>query len=83
MRGTYSQQIRLTSTPCICGILPPQTDATTFACASLHPYSMVRSYLCGMDMSAYDYDGRTALHLAAAEGHLASVRYWTVGRSDF
>ena len=26
-------------------------------------------------MNAGNYDGRTALHLAAAEGHLASVRY--------
>lgn len=27
-----------------------------------------------MDMSTKDYDGRTALHVAAAEGHLALVR---------
>ena len=27
-----------------------------------------------MDMTAADYDGRTALHLAAAEGHLPVVR---------
>ena len=28
-----------------------------------------------MDMSLADYDGRTALHLGAAEGHEAIVRF--------
>lgn len=28
-----------------------------------------------MDMSLSDYDGRTALHLAAAEGHLDCVNF--------
>lgn len=28
-----------------------------------------------MDMSLADYDGRTALHLAAAEGHENIVRF--------
>lgn len=28
-----------------------------------------------MDMTLSDYDGRTALHLAAAEGHLACVEF--------
>lgn len=28
-----------------------------------------------MDMTLSDYDGRTALHLAAAEGHLACVDF--------
>ena len=28
-----------------------------------------------MDMSQQDYDRRTALHLASAEGHIECVRY--------
>jgi glutaminase len=36
----------------------------------------LRGYaLAGYDMSVADYDGRTALHIAAAEGHLSCVRF--------
>ncbi|XP_045214961.2 glutaminase kidney isoform, mitochondrial-like isoform X1 [Mercenaria mercenaria] len=37
--------------------------------------AMRRYALLGMDMSLADYDGRTALHLAAAEGHESIVRF--------
>ena len=30
--------------------------------------------MLGMDLSCADYDGRTALHLAAAEGQLTVVK---------
>merc|ERR1739842_200197 len=37
--------------------------------------AMRRYSLAGMDMSEKDYDGRTALHLAASEGHIEVVHF--------
>ncbi|XP_064597078.1 glutaminase liver isoform, mitochondrial-like [Liolophura sinensis] len=37
--------------------------------------ALTRYALQGMDMSQADYDGRTALHLSAAEGHLPVVNF--------
>lgn len=34
-----------------------------------------RFHMAGMDMSACDYDGRTAIHVAASEGHLGCIKY--------
>jgi len=43
--------------------------------ASTGDVTAIRRFaLSGMDMRASDYDGRTALHLGAAEGHLTVIR---------
>ncbi|XP_072402198.1 glutaminase liver isoform, mitochondrial-like [Diabrotica undecimpunctata] len=46
-----------------------------FSAASGDLPSLRRHKLSGMDMTLSDYDGRTALHLAAAEGHLHCVEF--------
>ncbi|KAL1115787.1 hypothetical protein AAG570_006077 [Ranatra chinensis] len=46
-----------------------------FSAASGDLAALRRHRLSGMDMSLSDYDGRTALHLAAAEGHLDCVTF--------
>lgn len=42
---------------------------TVFHCSS------ERYFLSGVDVNAVDYDGRSALHVAAAEGHTEVVRF--------
>lgn len=46
-----------------------------FSAASGDVTAMRRHKLSGMNMTLCDYDGRTALHLAAAEGHLECVTF--------
>ncbi|XP_017769989.1 PREDICTED: glutaminase kidney isoform, mitochondrial isoform X2 [Nicrophorus vespilloides] len=46
-----------------------------FCAASGDITALRRHKLSGMDMTLSDYDGRTALHLAAAEGHVESVEF--------
>ena len=35
----------------------------------------LRHFMQGFDLNEGDYDGRTALHVAAAEGHLQTARW--------
>lgn len=37
--------------------------------------ALKRFYYSGIDMSSSNYDGRTALHLAAAEGHSSCIKF--------
>ena len=46
-----------------------------FAAARGDMSAMRRYYMSGMDMSVSDYDYRTALHSAAAEGHLHVIEF--------
>ncbi|KAG1671954.1 Glutaminase kidney isoform, mitochondrial [Nymphon striatum] len=46
-----------------------------FGAASGDISALTRHRLSGMNMSQSDYDGRTALHLACAEGHLEVVQF--------
>lgn len=37
--------------------------------------ALKRMFIKGQDMNESDYDGRTALHICAAEGHLDCVKF--------
>lgn len=37
--------------------------------------AVCRYFLSGVDVNAVDYDGRSALHVAAAEGHTDVIRF--------
>lgn len=39
-------------------------------------------HIKGWKVNSYDYDGRTALSLAASEGHVDAVRYLVVHGAD-
>lgn len=49
-----------------------------FAAAKGDMSAMRRYYMSGMDMALPDYDHRTALHLAATEGHLDVIEFLLV-----
>ena len=44
---------------------------------------MQRLNIVGWIVNAYDYDGRTALHIAASEGHLRAVKYLITHGANF
>jgi len=52
-----------------------QITSLLFAAYNGDLTALQRMSLTNQDMSIADYDGRTALHVAAAEGHLECVRF--------
>ena len=46
-----------------------------FAAANGDMLALRRAFLCDVDLNMSDYDGRTALHLCAAEGHFECVKF--------
>eukprot|EP00959_Pyramimonas_sp_CCMP1952_P335435 7023210-Pyramimonas_sp.AAC.1 len=58
--------------------LPSNQNSTTSLCdaASKGDVETIRLLrLCGVDLNSHDYDGRSALMLACAEGHVPTVFY--------
>lgn len=51
------------------------TIVLKFSAAAGDMDSIFRLHLCGIDMSLHDCDGRTALHVAACEGHYDICEY--------
>ena len=46
-----------------------------FYSAFTNDVNLIKNMHIKLDLNTYDYDGRTALGIAASEGHIESVRY--------
>lgn len=51
--------------------------------AAFNELLLIKSlHVKGWKVNSYDYDGRTALHLAASEGHIEAVKYLLTHGAD-
>lgn len=53
----------------------PENGHVLFAAADGHLNELIRINASGGGLTTGDYDGRTALHLAASNGHSKVVKY--------
>lgn len=69
--GSWST-IRSQKWGCRCG----QEVGYAWFISLANKFHIFRLYMQGTDLEIADYDGRTALHIAASEGHAHLVRFF-------
>uniref|UniRef100_A0AAF5DQR6 glutaminase n=2 Tax=Strongyloides stercoralis TaxID=6248 RepID=A0AAF5DQR6_STRER len=80
----HSEKTKIDPRKGLSDIKSDQIVTLLFASKSGDLNTIRRLFMLGVDMDSYDYDKRTALHIAAAEGHTDLVRFLIrVAKVDF